>query len=534
MGKTKLFVGLILLIVGAGIIPTGIVLDDKINEELDAAIPGVLLEIRDGFLPAAADLIKFEAIPEAMLGLKSELETQIPYLLNGSVTAQTINGTITGLAVSVGLATAKDMFFNDLAWSTNTGGIFPINSISEVMVQALGFTTDAQDYILNGNGQYPGIVTDLVSGSGIFAFLQFYAQMSSPAQQTAIATIYNATSEQLGNVSAYLSSYMFPLVPTLGSLPFAADSTTAPIYFHMQWANATLAPTGITLPIGGGITAWELGVDYVSEVAVNSPSDFLLTLSTALWDATNDKSPFNTTGDSSDGFHYWYSATINSTRELELETLYGMTEAEFDLFTEYFFDEDFRDRVIVPLVEESQLLTFDDVVLNYFYLQWSTGVLIPSGIGSLGPEYEILDGFEVILPADNTENPPFSLEINVMRNMWDVNNSVAITNGTGIQDWLRLMRIEGATDAEKYVEIGSSIEYPIVNNEFDVDRADIVQITNWLRHFRYVILPKLALESGQFSTHPTELANMISIAGITAGGFIGFFGIILILIYRRR
>ncbi|MHA1112582.1 MAG: hypothetical protein ACTSRE_15925, partial [Promethearchaeota archaeon] len=122
MGKTKLFVGLILLIVGAGLIPTGIVLDNKLNEELDAAIPGTLLQIRDGFLPAAADLIKFEAIPEAMLGLKSELETQIPYLLNGSVTAQTINGTITGLAGSVGLATAKNMFFNDPAWSTNTGG----------------------------------------------------------------------------------------------------------------------------------------------------------------------------------------------------------------------------------------------------------------------------------------------------------------------------------------------------------------------------------------------------------------------------
>ncbi|MHA1112346.1 MAG: hypothetical protein ACTSRE_14670, partial [Promethearchaeota archaeon] len=146
----------------------------KLNEELDAAIPGALLQIRDGFLHAAADLIKFEAIPEAMLGLKSELETQIPYLLNGSVTAQTINGTITALAGSVGLATAKNMFFNDPAWSTNTGGIFPINSISEVMGQPLGFTTDAQDYILNGNGQYPGIVTDLVSGSGVFAFLQFY------------------------------------------------------------------------------------------------------------------------------------------------------------------------------------------------------------------------------------------------------------------------------------------------------------------------------------------------------------------------
>jgi len=326
---------------------------------------------------------------------------------------------------------------------------------------------------------------------------------------------------------------MFPLVPTLGSLPFPADSTTAPIYFHMQWANATLAPTGIALPIGGGITAWELGVDYVSEVAVNNPSDFKLTLSTALWDPTNGTSPFNTTGDSSDGFHYWYSATTNSTRELELETLYDMTEPQFDLFTEYLFDEDFQDRVIVPLVEESQSLTFDDIVLNYFYLQWSTGVIIPSGIASLGSEYESLDGFEIVLPADNIGNP-FSLEINVMRNMWDPENSVALTHGIGIQDWLRLMRVEAATVTERYVAIQSSIEYPIVTGEFDINRIEVVTITDWLRHFRYYILPKLALEAGQFSIHPTELANMLSIAGITAGGFIGFIGIILILVYRRR
>ena len=55
MGKAKLVVGLILLFVGVGIIPTGIILDNKINEGLDAAIPAALLEIRDGFLPVAAD-----------------------------------------------------------------------------------------------------------------------------------------------------------------------------------------------------------------------------------------------------------------------------------------------------------------------------------------------------------------------------------------------------------------------------------------------------------------------------------------------
>ena len=534
MGKTKLFVGLILLIVGAGLVPTGIVLDNRINEQLDAAIPGTLLEIRDGFLPAAADLIKFEAVPEAMLGLKDEMEALLPYLLNGSITAQTINGTITGLAGSVGIATAKDMFFNDVAWSTNTGGVFPINSVSEVMGQALGFTTDAQDYILYGNGAYPGLITDLTQGEGIYGFLQLYAQSISPAQQTAMSTGYNATWEQLTNISAYLSNYMFPLVPTLGSLPFAADSTTAPIYFLMQWANATLASTGIPLPIGTGIVAWELGVDYVSNTTVYNPSNFSLTLCTALWDATNETSPFNTTDNGDDGYHYWYSATMDTSIETELSAAYGMESTQFDLFTDYLFGTDFQDRVIIPLVEYSEGVDYDTVVLNYFYLQWSTGVIIPTGIGSLGPEFEILTGFEIILPADQNPESFFSLGLTRCRNMWDPENNVALTNGTGIQDWLTLMRIEAANEQDRFVQIQSSIEFPIVDNEFDVSRADVVRITDWLRIFRYEILPKLAIDSGLFFMHPTELANMLSIVGITAGGLLGFVGIILIISYRKR
>lgn len=534
MGKTKLFVGLILLIVGAGLIPTGIVLDNKINEGLDAAIPGTLLEIRDGFLPVAADMIKFEAIPEAMLGLKGELEPQIPYLLNGSVTAQTINGTITALAGSVGLATAKDMFFNDLIWSTNTGGAFPINSISEVMGQALGFTTAAQDYILYGNGAYPGLVTDLDQGSGIFGFLQFYLQSVTPSQQFAMSLFYNATWEQLGNVSAYLSNYMFPLVPTLGGLPFAADSTTAPIYFHMQWANASLAPTGIPLPIGAGIIAWEIGVDFVSDVAINNPSDFLLTLSTALWDATNITSPFNTTADSNDGYHDWYGATLNATRKAELMAIYEMSSAQFNLFTGYLFDVAFRDRVIVPLVEEAYEQTYADIVLDAFYLQWSVGALIPSGISSLGPEYEIFAGFEIILPADNPEGD-FSLSISNCRNMWDPENTVGLVNGIGIIDWLSLARIEEDFKSSRSQNMNTAIEYSIISGEFiDMTVTKALIMSDWLLHFRDNILPNLAFESGEFFMHPTELANMASVVGITAGGLLGFLGIIMILVYRRR
>lgn len=537
MGKTKLFVGLVLLIVGAGLIPTGIILDNRINDDLDAAIPGALLQIRDGFLPGMAELVKFENIPEGLIELKSGREENLPSVINGSISAQTINETIFTLGDTLGDdAIAKNMFFNDPAWSTTTGGVFPINSISEVMGQALGFTAEAQDNILYGVGTYPGLISDLVRGSGIWNFMQAFAGATTNQTKLILTNVYNSTIEQLGNVSAYLSSYLIPQAQTLGSLPFPADSTYASYYFHSQWTNATLNHNGIPVPTSrnGEIIAWELGVDYVNDVAVYNPSNFSLALSMALWDATNGTSPINTTSDSNDGFHYWYSASMNTTRALELQTIYGIDQTQFDLITEYLFGVEIRDRVHAPFIGEARGLSFADVVLNYFYLQWSTGIIIPNGLVTWGPEFALLDGIEVILPEDNTADEPFYLGLTRCRNMWDPENTVALTNERGIVDWLTLMRIEAPTDAQLYVEIQSSIEFPIVESEFDISRSDVVYITNWLRNFRYNILPKLALESGQYFLHPTELANLVSIVGITAGGFLGFVGIILIFAYRKR
>lgn len=539
MGKTKLFVGLILLIVGAGLIPTGIILDDKINEGLDAAIPGALLQIRDEFLPAAADLIKREAVPEVLLGIKDDVELALGATINGTVSANTLNYTIFELGKLVTDTVAIDMFFNDLTWTGDTGISAPI-SFSQHAGVSLGYSVLAQNAILFGNNTFPGLISDITSGTNITAFLLMYeSALGEIDERIAMSFAYDATWGQLVEVADYLVSYLFPLVPTFGGYPLPAQYIYPEAYFFAQWANASIVPTGITLPLAGGIEAWELAADVVSETVVITPSGFSVELCTELWDATNSTSPFNTTDDQNDGFHYWYSAYTNPTQATELKGIYGMDTVQFDLFTDYLFDGERQDRVTVPIIEYSEGDSYEDVVLNYFYFQWSVGRIIPSGIGSLGSEYEILDGFEVILPADNTIPPIFALGLTRCGNLWDPNNNVALTNPDGIVDWLSLMRIEADYQNTRKQNILSSIEYPIVDNEFSLSAADVVTMADWLYRFRYNILPKLAIREdingdSQYSIHPSELANMLSITGIAAGGLLGFLGMILILNYRRR
>lgn len=519
MGKAKLALGIILFVIGAGILPTGYVLHNSIENQLDAAIPQTLFSIRDQFLPEAGEMIKFEAIAPSFIGIKDELTPQIPYLLNGSVTANAINQTIDGLAGSVGYPVAINMFFNDPLWSITTGGAFPINSISEVMGQPLGFTANGQNNTLFGTGNWPGIISDLEQGSGIYAYLQAYQNALAHSSEATMATAYNATWDQISNVTAYLSSYMFPLVPTLGSLPFAADNSTAETYFYFQWANASLVNEGIPLPIGSGVEAWEIGVTYASETATYRPSNFSLPLTIALWDVSDTLSPFNY---DDGGFHLWYAATSNSTLASNLQSHFSMSSIEFNLFVSYLFDADMRDRVIIPLVEADQGLIFDNVVLAAFYAQWSNGLLIPEGISSLGPQYSVLEGIEVVLPPET-----FNIGNNAP-NLWDPNNSLSLTHPDGIQDWLIMARLDPGDD------IGDTIQFAQMNEEFSMNEGRVETLSEWVLRFRNEILPILAWQSGVFFMHPTEFADILNITGLIGGGFLAFLGIIVILSYRKR
>jgi hypothetical protein len=530
MGKAKLVLGILLLVVGAGVLPTGYVLHGNIESRLDEAIPETLLTIRDEFLPEVAEMVKFEAIAPAALGIRDALSPQIPYLLNGSISVQTINQTLATLASSIGYTSAFNMFFNDPLWSTTTipfGGPFPIDSISEVLGQSLGFSADAQTAILFGNGSsYPGITGDNVTGSGIYEFLQKYNNALAPLDPELVATrkqnmkdAYDSTWDQLTNITTYINSYLFPSVPSLGPLPFPADESTQETYFLMQWANATLEDEGITLTLSSDVVAWEIGINYDNGTIHHHPSNFTLSLTEDLWNALDPYSPFNY---DDGGFHMWYASLSNTTIALAIQDHFNMDPTNYSYFVSYLFDEDFRERVIVPVVEYVQEMNFENVVLEAFYAQWSTGELIPEGISSLGPEYAVFEGFEVALPPTDFYLGPRST------NLWDPNNTLSLTNPSGIQDWLLIARLEPDED------LAERIQFAQINEEFSMSEYRVVLTAEWVLRFRNNILPILSVQSGLFFMHPTEFSNMLSVGGFIAGGVLAFLGVIVILSYRKR
>ena len=302
MGKTKLVAGIILLIIGLGVLPAGLIIDRRINSELDAAIPSTLIGIRDGFIPTATELIKFVGTPDGLLGIANDIGYQLGEMVNATVAANTINTTIFELGKSVTDPVAKDLFFNDPNWNITTGILVPIG-ISQNAGEDLGFTTSAIDNLLFGNASYPGLITDLSLGSGVIGYLGVYQDADTTEERNDMSEAYNATWVQLSRVNNYLLDYLYPIVPLLGGYPYEQpnDPNYPKVYFLMQWANATFDNDGITLPVGGGIDAWELGIDYSTNVSVYDPSGFSIDLCLALWDESDASSPFNTTSDFNDG-----------------------------------------------------------------------------------------------------------------------------------------------------------------------------------------------------------------------------------------
>lgn len=506
MGKMKLAVGIILVVLGLGLVSTGYSLDYSVNKQLDESIPSVLLEIREQFLPEAEKMIKFEAIPSAMLGVRDTLTALIPSVLNGTISANTIDSQITDNS-------DRENFFNNVSAS------FAITGFSEFAGMNLSFTETAQERLLGGYTTIlPGLIDDLTLGTGITEFLQKYeTAINSSSQKVLMEYFYNATWMQLSNISVYLTTYLFPLVPTLGGLPLAINDLTAPIYFQGQWANVSLTGGSLTLPIGSGIDNWELGA--------NIPSGFSLTICNALWNETNPLSPFNASG-----YLYWYASLTNSTYQTNLQGEFGMSPSQYGMFVSYLWDEDFQNDVIVPLVELAEGHPFAEIVLNAFYTQWSVGTLLPGGIGSLDiPGADLLTGFEVVTQPSN-----FSLGLR-SANLWDPNNTLSLTNPSGIKDWLTIARLEGETDQEIYDAIRDTLEFAQIDLEFNMAGPYRERIIGeWLLRFRNEILPNLAVYQGEFFMNPTEFANMSSIVGLSAGGLIGFLGIIMILAYRKR
>jgi len=165
MGKGKLVAGIILLIIGGSLIPTSIAMGNIINRRIDESIPDSFISVSEVFLPIGTSLVLNEATPEVLLAMREAILPVLPNLVNRSVATKAISSVINDLTNSIGLIAARDWFFNDPSFTTNTSGKYLIQGISEYAgVGNLSFTETGTRLILNR-------LRSSVTGSGITSFL---------------------------------------------------------------------------------------------------------------------------------------------------------------------------------------------------------------------------------------------------------------------------------------------------------------------------------------------------------------------------
>ena len=131
MGKGKLVAGIILIVIGVGMIPASIGLDNLIEQRMDESISLSFLRIRQAYLPSAEAYALTESIPDTMQELKEKALPDMPSFANGTITVQEMKAVIDDLTTSIGKDEALNLFFNDPSWTIITSSNYDIEGVSE-------------------------------------------------------------------------------------------------------------------------------------------------------------------------------------------------------------------------------------------------------------------------------------------------------------------------------------------------------------------------------------------------------------------
>ncbi len=506
LDKSKLNLSVILLVIGVGLIPTGLFIDGYLTDQVSSDVSTVLLEIKDEaaseieelylglgipeVLPELFDklvdyvengLVYYIGIPKALIYIKNKTIEKFPYFINGSGAAfaifdtkdQVIYRNITLLEY------ALEVFFNDINFQNNFD--VQIKGVSENMTSGilnLTYSADTAYRLLYGynlnNTIYPGIFQNREYGTGVYNWLDFYsdAEADNGNNRTLIEIVYNCSwsSKLLQNFSAYIKSYLWDVIVKDQYEPMELE-TYAELVFFDQWANATFRLEGISLrEISDDITADVYGL----EVGRDDPSHISRSIAEDLWDPLNNSAFVNVTG-----ILKWFEAAAgNLSAESELISTFGLTGLQMNQTYEWLTIS--IQTIIVPEVfylplpdgfgmgptEYAEILLLD---------QWANATYYTEGI-NLGDD---LKGFEAGIPTklNISEATAFSL--------LNTNNSLSFIHREGILNWIDAY--EG--DVASQTEILSS---------FSLDLAQLNIVTDWLfTTLRYNVIPSVTLNITQ-------------------------------------
>jgi hypothetical protein len=520
MSKSKLIIGIILIVVGGGLIPTGFFVNQMFVDQIAEGVPDALLGIEEEALPSLEEQLPVLATPAVLSGLKDEFVAQLPLIINGSGAAMVINQTITGVAVYITLPPAKDQFFNSPTFQADFGTPQGVSDYYDTLmgdfdVVNLGYTVTAQNNLLYGVGPLPGLITDLELGLGVLGYMELYVNVSM-GDQVLNATMqfyYNATWTQLEYLAGYISNYLWDVVVKSAYSPPYTIAQYAELVFYSQWANGSVVEDGIDLSLfKDTLPADTKGV----EAGVPNPTNITVPICVALWDDSNSFSFVN-----DGGILIWVGAMqLNVTLQGYLIGAFNLTTAQLTILLGWLGN--FMTNLVPLLLFDETGYTVPELAQFAFYEQWADGtiqgmVVLPDGFLAeldppiLGPPY-----FEVGLTEGSTGLTALQCDA-----LWDETSEYSLVSASGIIKWYQ-------------AESSTTTYDDLRTNNGGISTAQMTQILDWLPQFRDEIVNTLAKEELGLPMEPYDLGNALLIGLAAGGGTLAVIGIVLLILAKRK
>jgi hypothetical protein len=481
--KSKLIIAIVMIIVGAGLVPTGLLTNEYMRDQVYDGVPDALLGIKAEAIPGVEELLPILGAPEvlkgifdeaavqlepmltisstplALLGLSSQINASIPDLIDGVTTANIIATSLAWAETTYGAGNGSEYLFNDIYYIDAWVGLIGVTNFfnsSIFPIANLSYTPTAQQRLLNTgffdsimNDYYstwftmpvPGLISDLDMGSGVNGYNSYYWTADyftnivlDPYPAAAMESGYNATwSWQLSAIAYWLDMIINYYVPGVFYATYGITVQDAiDNGFYMQWANGTLIPDGVDL--GGGLKGYEAGLP--------DPTNISLSTSRALW---NPLHPLSFTND--DGIWVWAEAMKgNTTLQALLMSTFSLTVGQLTILLSWLGN--FIENITPILVLGSTGKTINQLSTLALHEQWANGtifgdVVLPDGfLGEVDPSWAGAPYFEVGLPTASGLSLAKSLKL------WDPLLDKTFIYGDSFQSlWLPAMLGDLASQA---------------------------------------------------------------------------------------
>jgi hypothetical protein len=420
--KSNIIIAIFLLIVGGGLIPTGMVLNDTMRTQIYDGVPDALLgtkaeaiptieqtipvlgtpEVLKGVFDEASagvePLLKVKSTPDSLLGLKASINASIPNLVNYVTTANLIAGSFGWLNATYGFDIATNTLFND---PTFVDPYYGIPGVSNMTGISQNFTLAARANLLLNTihddfippYDFHGLITDLETGAPVGAIYDIFYYVSTGGDgytNAAITSKYNITLAQVTEIFNYLWTIITYYVP--GAFYATYGITTAEAAatgFYRQWANGTFVEDGID--IGGGLKGFEVGIPEPTNISVSTCID--------LW---NPLLPYTFVTEA--GLMAWLGAAAgNATLQTLLASTFSLTPTQLTMLLTWIYN--IVENITPQLVFASTGKTIGELATLAFYEQWANGtvfgeVILPDGfLGEVSSSWAGAPYFEVGLPS---------------------------------------------------------------------------------------------------------------------------------------